>query len=289
MATRQNSCHHVLPWKRHPQGVLCVLELGGVSVSCCPFCASQARPEPLWASRRHSSPCGFIPLAEPCPQVWRAMAHASPWPPPARAHHRHVFCASPCPVPASHPPLSASLLPSQLFPSSSQGECGNFIRLIQPWNRTHLYVCGTGAYNPICAFINRGRKAQVRGGRDGGCGRAGPRASTRGLGGDSDTPSARGAMLSGAEPPLQTQRDLSRLLSAPGWAGPGAGSAPMCPPAPPRGTPRRRWRRRPTPCQGWRLARRERGDPVATGEQGQRWHAPWDARLPARGNNVSWP
>uniref|UniRef100_A0A8D2NHM3 Semaphorin 3F n=1 Tax=Zonotrichia albicollis TaxID=44394 RepID=A0A8D2NHM3_ZONAL len=50
---------------------------------------------------------------------------------------------------------------------NSNGECGNFIRLIQPWNRTHLYVCGTGAYNPICAFVNRGRKAQVRGGRDG--------------------------------------------------------------------------------------------------------------------------
>uniref|UniRef100_A0A4X2LR03 Semaphorin 3F n=1 Tax=Vombatus ursinus TaxID=29139 RepID=A0A4X2LR03_VOMUR len=41
-----------------------------------------------------------------------------------------------------------------------QGECGNFIRLIQPWNRTHLYVCGTGAYNPVCTYVNRGRKAQ---------------------------------------------------------------------------------------------------------------------------------
>ncbi|XP_077133224.1 semaphorin-3F isoform X5 [Ranitomeya variabilis] len=40
------------------------------------------------------------------------------------------------------------------------GECGNFIRLIQPWNRTHLYACGTGAYNPVCTYINRGRKAQ---------------------------------------------------------------------------------------------------------------------------------
>lgn len=39
-------------------------------------------------------------------------------------------------------------------------ECGNFIRLIQPWNRTHLYTCGTGAYNPVCTYINRGRKAQ---------------------------------------------------------------------------------------------------------------------------------
>uniref|UniRef100_A0A673YUX0 Semaphorin 3F n=1 Tax=Salmo trutta TaxID=8032 RepID=A0A673YUX0_SALTR len=41
------------------------------------------------------------------------------------------------------------------------GECGNFIRLIEPWNRTHLYVCGTGAYNPVCTYINRGHKAQA--------------------------------------------------------------------------------------------------------------------------------
>lgn len=40
------------------------------------------------------------------------------------------------------------------------GECANFICLIEPWNRTHLYVCGTGAYHPICTYINRGRKAE---------------------------------------------------------------------------------------------------------------------------------
>ncbi|RXN03816.1 semaphorin-3F-like isoform X1 [Labeo rohita] len=40
------------------------------------------------------------------------------------------------------------------------GECGNFIRLIEPWNRTHLYVCGTGAYNPICTYVDRGQRAQ---------------------------------------------------------------------------------------------------------------------------------
>lgn len=49
-------------------------------------------------------------------------------------------------------------LPLSLWP---QGECGNFVRLIQPWNRTHLYVCGTGAYNPMCTYVNRGRRAQV--------------------------------------------------------------------------------------------------------------------------------
>uniref|UniRef100_A0AAR2KCJ3 Sema domain, immunoglobulin domain (Ig), short basic domain, secreted, (semaphorin) 3Gb n=1 Tax=Pygocentrus nattereri TaxID=42514 RepID=A0AAR2KCJ3_PYGNA len=42
-----------------------------------------------------------------------------------------------------------------------QGECANFVRLIEPWNRTHLYTCGTGAYKPVCTFINRGWKAEV--------------------------------------------------------------------------------------------------------------------------------
>uniref|UniRef100_A0AAQ4PS64 Sema domain, immunoglobulin domain (Ig), short basic domain, secreted, (semaphorin) 3Fb n=1 Tax=Gasterosteus aculeatus aculeatus TaxID=481459 RepID=A0AAQ4PS64_GASAC len=39
-------------------------------------------------------------------------------------------------------------------------ECANFIRLVEPWNRTQLYICGTGAYNPVCTFVNRGRKPQ---------------------------------------------------------------------------------------------------------------------------------
>uniref|UniRef100_A0A8C7UYV2 Sema domain, immunoglobulin domain (Ig), short basic domain, secreted, (semaphorin) 3Ga n=1 Tax=Oncorhynchus mykiss TaxID=8022 RepID=A0A8C7UYV2_ONCMY len=40
------------------------------------------------------------------------------------------------------------------------GQCANFVRMIEPWNRTHLYTCGTGAYQPICTFINRGWKAE---------------------------------------------------------------------------------------------------------------------------------
>ncbi|XP_064154831.1 semaphorin-3F-like isoform X1 [Anguilla rostrata] len=43
----------------------------------------------------------------------------------------------------------------------TNGECGNFIRLIEPWNRTHLYICGTGAYNPVCTYVNRGHRAQA--------------------------------------------------------------------------------------------------------------------------------
>ncbi|XP_043936050.1 semaphorin-3F-like [Protopterus annectens] len=40
------------------------------------------------------------------------------------------------------------------------GECANYICLIEPWNRTHLYVCGTGAYSPVCTFINRGWRSE---------------------------------------------------------------------------------------------------------------------------------
>lgn len=35
-------------------------------------------------------------------------------------------------------------------------ECGNFLRVLQPFNQTHLYVCGTGAFNPRCAYIHTG-------------------------------------------------------------------------------------------------------------------------------------
>ncbi|XP_005167088.1 sema domain, immunoglobulin domain (Ig), short basic domain, secreted, (semaphorin) 3Ga isoform X1 [Danio rerio] len=48
----------------------------------------------------------------------------------------------------------------QLTGKGRHGECANFVRLIEPWNRTHLYTCGTGAYKPICTFINRGWRAE---------------------------------------------------------------------------------------------------------------------------------
>ncbi|XP_023580074.1 semaphorin-3D isoform X2 [Octodon degus] len=35
-------------------------------------------------------------------------------------------------------------------------ECANFIRVLQPYNRTHLYVCGTGAFHPTCGYIDLG-------------------------------------------------------------------------------------------------------------------------------------
>uniref|UniRef100_W5JXY2 Sema domain, immunoglobulin domain (Ig), short basic domain, secreted, (semaphorin) 3Ga n=1 Tax=Astyanax mexicanus TaxID=7994 RepID=W5JXY2_ASTMX len=48
----------------------------------------------------------------------------------------------------------------QMTGKGQHGECANFVRLIEPWNRTHLYACGTGAYKPICTFINRGWRAE---------------------------------------------------------------------------------------------------------------------------------
>lgn len=38
--------------------------------------------------------------------------------------------------------------------------CGNFVRVIQVYNRTHLFVCGSGAFSPVCTYINRGRKSE---------------------------------------------------------------------------------------------------------------------------------
>ncbi|KFQ39062.1 Semaphorin-3D, partial [Mesitornis unicolor] len=33
-----------------------------------------------------------------------------------------------------------------------QTECANFIRLLQPFNRSHVFACGTGSYQPISRF-----------------------------------------------------------------------------------------------------------------------------------------
>ncbi|XP_062934625.1 semaphorin-4C [Cynocephalus volans] len=37
---------------------------------------------------------------------------------------------------------------------SNQTECFNFIRFLQPYNASHLYVCGTYAFQPKCTYID---------------------------------------------------------------------------------------------------------------------------------------
>ena len=33
--------------------------------------------------------------------------------------------------------------------------------MLQPLNQTHLYVCGTGAFHPVCGFLEVGRRPEV--------------------------------------------------------------------------------------------------------------------------------
>eukprot|EP00064_Thunnus_orientalis_P012871 superscaffoldBa00002023_g12907 len=50
-----------------------------------------------------------------------------------------------------------------LGPASSEPketECANFVRLLQPYNRTHLLACGTGAFQPMCTFIYVGHRGE---------------------------------------------------------------------------------------------------------------------------------
>ncbi|NXG37319.1 SEM3D protein, partial [Dromaius novaehollandiae] len=50
----------------------------------------------------------------------------------------------------------------QLAGKNAETECANFIRLLQPFNRSHVFACGTGSYQPVCAFIQLGGRAKVR-------------------------------------------------------------------------------------------------------------------------------
>nr|XP_032825418.1 semaphorin-3E-like [Petromyzon marinus] len=38
--------------------------------------------------------------------------------------------------------------------------CANFVRALHRYNQTHLVACGTGAFHPICVFLNVGHKAE---------------------------------------------------------------------------------------------------------------------------------
>lgn len=43
-----------------------------------------------------------------------------------------------------------------------QPECANYVKVLQKYNQTHLLVCGTGAFNPVCGLARVGRTGQVR-------------------------------------------------------------------------------------------------------------------------------
>uniref|UniRef100_A0A4W4HRW1 Semaphorin-3C n=1 Tax=Electrophorus electricus TaxID=8005 RepID=A0A4W4HRW1_ELEEL len=62
--------------------------------------------------------------------------------------------------------LKVSLNPTQVVQCAvvkdSEHGCGNFLRVTQPYNRTHLFICGSGAYSPVCAYVNRGRRPEEK-------------------------------------------------------------------------------------------------------------------------------
>ncbi|XP_035283316.1 semaphorin-3D-like [Anguilla anguilla] len=39
-------------------------------------------------------------------------------------------------------------------------ECANFIRVLHSYNRTHVYACGTGAFLPMCGFVETGGRGE---------------------------------------------------------------------------------------------------------------------------------
>ncbi|KAM9424340.1 semaphorin-4G [Pholidichthys leucotaenia] len=50
---------------------------------------------------------------------------------------------------------------------NNQTECYNHIRFLQRFNETHLYVCGTNAFRPLCAYIDSERFSFSSGFEDG--------------------------------------------------------------------------------------------------------------------------
>ncbi|XP_074139534.1 semaphorin-3G isoform X2 [Sminthopsis crassicaudata] len=41
-----------------------------------------------------------------------------------------------------------------------QTECANYVRVLHPYNRTHLLACGTGAFQPLCALVAVGHRGE---------------------------------------------------------------------------------------------------------------------------------
>ncbi|KAM6927316.1 semaphorin-3D [Xenentodon cancila] len=49
----------------------------------------------------------------------------------------------------------------KLAGKSVESDCANFVRLLQPFNKTHVYACGTGAFHPQCAYVHLGHHKEA--------------------------------------------------------------------------------------------------------------------------------
>uniref|UniRef100_A0A8C9XXY4 Sema domain, immunoglobulin domain (Ig), short basic domain, secreted, (semaphorin) 3E n=1 Tax=Sander lucioperca TaxID=283035 RepID=A0A8C9XXY4_SANLU len=65
-------------------------------------------------------------------------------------HHREIQWAS-----------TESQIQECLMKGRDKSECANYIKVLQQYNQTHLLVCGTGAFNPICVLVRVGHTGQV--------------------------------------------------------------------------------------------------------------------------------
>lgn len=74
-----------------------------------------------------------------------------------------------CRLAGKSPEVSVRFCPAHLATASTpdflsarcQTDCANFVRLLQPFNKTHVYACGTGAFHPQCTYVHVSFNAQV--------------------------------------------------------------------------------------------------------------------------------
>ncbi|RMB99996.1 hypothetical protein DUI87_23405 [Hirundo rustica rustica] len=53
-----------------------------------------------------------------------------------------------------------SLLLDGASADAKETDCANYVRVLHPYNRTHLLACGTGAFHPMCTFIYVGHRGE---------------------------------------------------------------------------------------------------------------------------------
>ncbi|XP_036375901.1 semaphorin-3E-like isoform X1 [Megalops cyprinoides] len=61
-----------------------------------------------------------------------------------------------------HWPSTDTQVEECLMQGREKSECANYIKVLHQYNKTHLLACGTGAFNPICAFIRVGHQTKER-------------------------------------------------------------------------------------------------------------------------------
>ncbi|KAB0407392.1 hypothetical protein E2I00_006003, partial [Balaenoptera physalus] len=61
-----------------------------------------------------------------------------------------------------HWPSTAVKTEECIMKGKDASECANYVRVLHHYNRTHLLTCGTGAFDPLCAFIRVGYHLEMK-------------------------------------------------------------------------------------------------------------------------------